>query len=42
MTEASNPVIRKPNITDMAVRPNLDYETLRSDFNWADVHDELD
>ena len=36
-------VIRKPNVAQMAVKPNLiDYEELRRNFTWESLYEELD
>ena len=36
------PAIGKPSVDQMSVRPNLDYEKTRGNFQWAEMYAELD
>ena len=38
----SFPAIKKPNVDQMQVKPNLDYDKIVSDFRWEDMHAGLD
>jgi len=42
MTASSFPTIRKPDIEEMKVAPNLDYDKVRGNFDWNEMYGELD
>ena len=42
MTASSFPTIQKPDIKDMKVAPNLDYDKVRGNFDWNEMYGELD
>ena len=38
----SFPIIRKGDLSQVSVPPNLDYENADKDFNWDEMYSELD
>ena len=42
MTASSFPTIQKPDIKEMKVAPNLDYDKVRGNFDWNEMYGELD
>ena len=42
MTTSSYPTIHKPDIKEMKVAPNLDYDKVRGNFDWSEMYAELD
>ena len=42
MTSSSFPTIHKPDVKEMKLVPNLDYDRVRGNFDWSEMYGELD